>query len=84
MSTCTPPDDSMSRRLQITLTDRQYAWLMAEADRTSVPAAELTRRALEQTYPIDSLPAGSDGFEVNFGIRRRPLSTGWRAGKRLD
>jgi hypothetical protein len=40
----------MSRRFQIVLTERQYAFLGSEADRSSVSVAELIRRAIDTTY----------------------------------
>lgn len=41
----------MSHRTQITLTDAQYARLLAESERTGMGLAELTRRALDRAYP---------------------------------
>lgn len=73
----------MSRRLQITFTDEQYAWLTRESERTSVSAAEYVRRALEEAYHLRGTPR-KDGFEVRFGVRTRSDETGRRAGKRLD
>lgn len=42
----------MGHRIQITLTDAQYAFLDHEADRTSLSIAELIRRAVETTYGV--------------------------------
>lgn len=44
----------MGHRIQITLTNEQYAFLDHEADRSSVSIAELMRRAVESTYGIAS------------------------------
>ncbi|MGH2981255.1 MAG: hypothetical protein ACRDKV_04320 [Solirubrobacterales bacterium] len=41
----------MSHRLQITLTDAQYRRLQDESNRTGASLAELTRQAVEATYP---------------------------------
>ncbi|HZP74200.1 MAG TPA: ribbon-helix-helix protein, CopG family [Gaiellaceae bacterium] len=43
----------MAHRLQILLSREQYAFLDAEADRSSVSMAELIRRAIDTTYGID-------------------------------
>jgi hypothetical protein len=40
----------MSRRFQVVLAERQYAFLQREADRSSVSVAELIRRAIDTTY----------------------------------
>jgi hypothetical protein len=40
----------MSRRTQITLTDRQHAFLCDESSRTGLAMAELVRRAVDATY----------------------------------
>ena len=40
----------MSHRLQIVVTNTQYAFLDAEADRSAVSIAELIRRAIDTTY----------------------------------
>jgi len=40
----------MSHRLCLTISDEQYAYLDAEADRSSVSIAELVRRSLDTTY----------------------------------
>jgi len=40
----------MSHRLQITLSNNQYAFLNSEADRSSVSMAELVRRALDTVF----------------------------------
>ena len=40
----------MSHRFQVVLSDEHYAFLDAEADRSSVSIAELIRRAIDTTY----------------------------------
>jgi len=40
----------MAHRMQITLDDRQYERLRAEAERTGASLAELIRRAVDRTY----------------------------------
>jgi hypothetical protein len=42
----------MSHRFQIVLSERQYAFLDAEADRSSVSMAELIRRAIDTAYGL--------------------------------
>jgi len=42
----------MSHRFQVVLTEKQYAFLDAEADRSSVSVAELIRRAIDTTYGL--------------------------------
>jgi hypothetical protein len=42
----------MAHRIQITLSDEQYEFLKAEADRSSVSIAELIRRAIDTAYGI--------------------------------
>jgi hypothetical protein len=64
----------MTHRIQITLTDAQYAFLDDEADRTSVSIAELMRRAVETTYGID-IPRRVS--LINHTLGRRP-------GRRFD
>jgi hypothetical protein len=61
----------MSRRTQITLTDRQHARLVDEAWRSGLSMAELVRRAVDAVYrPKARSTVG--GFEVNVGLWRRP------------
>ncbi len=43
----------MSHRFQVVLTAKQYAFLDAEADRSSVSMAELVRRAIDTAYGLD-------------------------------
>ncbi len=40
----------MSHRTQITLTDDQYSWLIAESQRSGLALAELIRRAIDSSY----------------------------------
>ncbi|NUR76694.1 MAG: hypothetical protein HOQ28_10475 [Thermoleophilia bacterium] len=40
----------MSRRFQLILSETQYQFLSAEANRSSVSVAELIRRAIDGTY----------------------------------
>lgn len=48
--------NGMSHRLQITVSDQQYEYLDAEADRSSLSMAELVRRALDTTYALAGPP----------------------------
>jgi hypothetical protein len=64
----------MAHRIQITLSDDQYEFLKAEADRSSVSIAELIRRAIDTVYGI-------------LGFKKVHLIThtlGRRAGLRID
>ena len=61
----------MGRRTQITLTDRQHAFLRNEAERTGLPIAELVRRAVDSTYRPFSRPRVG-GFELSLGLWRMP------------
>lgn len=61
----------MSRKTQITLTDRQHAFLWDEKLRTGLSVAELIRRAVDRTYR-PSLRERVPGFEVSLGLWRRP------------
>jgi len=61
----------MSRRTQITLTDRQHAFLTHEAHRTGLSLAELVRRAVDGTYRPGARPR-LRGFEVSLGLWERP------------
>jgi hypothetical protein len=61
----------MSRKTQITLTDRQHGFLRDESDQTGLSMAELIRRALDSTYR----PAARrklNGFELSVGVWRDP------------
>lgn len=61
----------MSRRTQITLTDRQHAFLIDESWRTGLPLAELVRRAVDKTYRPESRPTVR-GLEISVGVWRKP------------
>lgn len=59
----------MSHRLQITISQEQYAFLDAEASRSSVSVAELIRRAIDTVYA----PLGSQRVSViSHSLGRRP------------
>ena len=61
----------MSRRTQITLTDRQHSFLLFESQRTGLPLAELIRRAVDTVYrPGTREKVG--GMELSVGLWRRP------------
>ena len=59
----------MSRRTQITLTDRQHALLVDEAQRTGLSLAELVRRSVDRVYRPYSRPR-VHGFELSVGVWR--------------
>jgi hypothetical protein len=61
----------MSRRTQVILTDRQFAFLVDEAARTGLSRGELMRRALDATYRPHLRPHVR-GFEVSVGVWDRP------------
>jgi hypothetical protein len=61
----------MSRKTQITLEDRQHAFLLDEAERTGLSMAELVRRAIDAVYRPLSRPRVG-GFELSFAVARRP------------
>jgi hypothetical protein len=61
----------VSRRTQITLTDRQHAFLHDEKKRTGLSVAELVRRALDDVYRPHSRPR-IGGLEVSLGVWHRP------------
>jgi hypothetical protein len=63
--------DIMGRRMQITLTDRQHAFLKGEAGRTGLSMAELIRRSVDSTYRPFARPTVG-GFELSVGMWRRP------------
>jgi len=64
----------MGHRLQITVSSEQYAFLDAEADRSSVSMAELVRRALDTVF-------GTQGERKIVLINH---ATGRRSGRRVD
>jgi hypothetical protein len=61
----------MSRKTQITLTDRQHAFLADESGRSGLSIAELVRRAIDTTYRPHARPR-VPGLEVSLGLWRRP------------
>jgi hypothetical protein len=61
----------MSRKTQITLTDRQHAFLHDEKARTGLSLAELVRRAIDQVYRPHQRPR-VEGLELSLGVWRRP------------
>jgi hypothetical protein len=61
----------MGHRLQVWLTDRQYAVLTDEANRTSVSMAELIRRLVDRSLRPNERPR-LGGFELSVGVWRRP------------
>jgi hypothetical protein len=69
----------MSHRFQLVLTESQYAFLDAEADRSSVAVAELIRRAIDTAYGL----AGDEKVHVishTLGRRSgRPFGGTWRS-----
>ena len=74
----------MSRRLHLTLTDAQYAYLSTASERTSISVAELVRRALDEKYPA-SRPRRTAVDELTVAVWRHPERTsGRRRGARLD
>jgi len=74
---------SMGRRTQVTLTDRQHAFLLAESARTGLSLAELVRRAVDETYRTEQRRRVR-GFDIGLGIWREPDAAlaGRRAGSR--
>ncbi len=74
----------MSRKTQITLTDRQHAYLLGESLRTGLSLAELVRRSIDSVYRPHQRPK-VPGYEINLGIWRRPDAAvvGRRSGRRL-
>jgi hypothetical protein len=62
---------TLSRRTQITLTDRQHLFLRDESKRTGLTMAELIRRAVDTTYRPFSRPRVG-GFELSVGLWREP------------
>ncbi|MDQ2983778.1 MAG: hypothetical protein M3R70_07640 [Actinomycetota bacterium] len=61
----------MSRRTQITLSDRQHAFLVEESIRSGLAIAELVRRAIDVTYRPGSRPTVR-GFALSVGVWTRP------------
>jgi hypothetical protein len=70
----------ISRKTQITLNDRQHAFLRDEARRTGLSMSELIRRAVDATYrPYQRQRLA--GYELSLGIWRRPDAA--LAGRRV-
>ena len=61
----------MSRKTQITLTDRQHQLLLEESVRSSVSMAELVRRAIDTVYRPQTRPL-LRGYQLNLGLLRAP------------
>jgi hypothetical protein len=61
----------MSRKTQLTLTDRQHAYLIGESIRTGLSMAELVRRAIDRVYRPESRPR-VPGYELSLGLWKRP------------
>jgi hypothetical protein len=61
----------MSRKTQLTLTDRQHAYLIGESIRTGLSMAELIRRAIDKVYR-PALRPRIPGYELSLGVWRRP------------
>ena len=74
----------MSRKTQITLTDRQHAFLRIESERTDLSMAELVRRAVDRVYRPELRPKVR-GYEVSVGVWNRPDAAiiGRRKNRRL-
>ena len=74
----------MSRKTQITLTDRQHAFLLTESERTDLSMAELVRRAIDRVYRPELRPRVR-GYEVSVGLWQRPDAAivGRRNNRRL-
>jgi hypothetical protein len=61
----------MSRRSQITFSDRQHNFLLDESARSGLSMAELVRRAVDTTYRPGARERAR-GVEVSFSIWRQP------------
>jgi hypothetical protein len=75
----------VSRRLQITVSERQYERLRELSERSSVSVAELIRRAIDIRYAGQGRVRAA-GVDVTLGVWRPngvPVA-GRRAGVRLD
>jgi hypothetical protein len=62
---------TVSRRTQITFSDRQHAFLLHESARTGLSAAELVRRAVDLAYR-PHLRSKASGLELSIGVWKRP------------
>jgi len=74
----------MSRKTQLTLTDRQHAFLIGESVRTGLSMAELVRRAIDRVYR-PALRPKVPGYELSLGLWKRPDAAivGRRTERRL-
>jgi hypothetical protein len=74
----------VSRKTQITLSDRQHAFLVTESERTDLSMAELVRRAIDRTYRPELRPKVR-GYELSLGLWERPDAAviGRRRDRRL-
>jgi hypothetical protein len=74
----------MSRKTQLTLTDRQHAFLIGESIRTGLSMAELVRRAIDRVYRPELRPK-IPGYELSLGLWKRPDAAviGRRTERRL-
>jgi hypothetical protein len=61
----------VSRKTQLTVTDRQHAFLVGESLRTGLSMAELVRRAIDQVYRPELRPR-IPGYELSLGFWKRP------------
>jgi hypothetical protein len=61
--------DIVSRKTQITLTDRQHRLLVEESLRSSISMAELIRRAIDTVYRPNLRPVVR-GYQLNVGAFR--------------
>jgi hypothetical protein len=61
----------MGIRFNVILEPRQYEYLCAEANRSSLSVAELIRRALDRAYAFDE-ERRQRGVELSVGVWRRP------------
>ena len=61
----------MSRKTQLTFSDRQHAFLREESHRTGLSMAELVRRAVDTVYRVNTRPRVT-GLEVSVGVWKRP------------
>jgi hypothetical protein len=75
----------VSRKTQLTVTDRQHAFLVGESLRTGLSMAELVRRAIDQVYRPELRPR-IPGFELSLGFWKRPDAAviGRRRTRRLS
>jgi hypothetical protein len=60
----------MAMAIHVHVTEDQRAFLLNESARSGLSMAELVRRALDATYPLEARQHVG-GFEVNVGLWRR-------------